>query len=154
MTIPVVAAMVGYGTNWVGVKMIFYPIDFWGVDIKRWNEQPLGLFGWQGIVPCKTNKMSRRLVDIITTKLLSLKEAFGRLDATKLAELLEPRARSCMEPWLKETAVAIATRGIAEGRPFLVCSSLGVFGDGAEDIPAFVLLELVVICNWSCACLL
>lgn len=97
MTIPVVAALVGYGTNWVGVKMIFYPINFWGVTIKRWPEQPLGLIGWQGIVPCKTNKMSRRLVDIITTKLLSLKEAFSRLDATTLADLLEPSVASAIE---------------------------------------------------------
>eukprot|EP00439_Symbiodinium_sp_Y106_P003635 s375_g1.t1 len=27
----VVAAVVGYGTNWVGVKMIFYPIEYLGV---------------------------------------------------------------------------------------------------------------------------
>jgi len=102
MTIPVVAALVGYGTNWVGVKMIFYPIKFWGVDVRRWDEQPLGLFGWQGIVPCKANKMSRRLVDIITRKLLSLKEAFGRIDAEKLAALLEPRVAQAIEhdaPW-------------------------------------------------------
>lgn len=30
-TFQVVAAVVGYGTNWVGVKMIFYPIKFFGV---------------------------------------------------------------------------------------------------------------------------
>jgi len=97
VTIPVVAAVVGYGTNWVGVKMIFYPIEYLGVNIKRWPETPLGFMGWQGIVPCKTNKMSRRLVDIITEKLLSLKEAFGRLDAAKLAELLEPSVAQCIE---------------------------------------------------------
>lgn len=77
--------------------MIFYPIEYLGVDIKRWPETPLGFMGWQGIVPCKTNKMSRRLVDIITEKLLSLKEAFGRLDAPKLAELLEPSVAQCIE---------------------------------------------------------
>jgi len=48
-------------------------------------------------VPCKTNKMSRRLVDIITEKLLSLREAFGRLEAAKLAELLEPCVADCIE---------------------------------------------------------
>eukprot|EP00931_Biecheleriopsis_adriatica_P087220 TRINITY_DN61721_c0_g1_i1.p1 TRINITY_DN61721_c0_g1~~TRINITY_DN61721_c0_g1_i1.p1 ORF type:complete len:561 (+),score=93.22 TRINITY_DN61721_c0_g1_i1:105-1787(+) len=97
MTIPVVAAIVGYGTNWVGVKMIFYPINFWGVDIKRWPQQPLGFIGWQGIVPCKVAKMSRRLVDIITTKLLSLKEAFSRLDPVELADLLEPSVARAIE---------------------------------------------------------
>lgn len=97
LTIPVVAAVVGYGTNWVGVKMIFYPIEFFGINIRRWPEQPLGLAGWQGIVPCKTGKMSRRLVDIITEKLLSLKEAFSRLDPVQLAERLEPSVADAIE---------------------------------------------------------
>eukprot|EP00913_Durusdinium_trenchii_P022976 g21573.t1 len=93
----VVAAVVGYGTNWVGVKMIFYPIEFLGVNIRRWPETPLGFIGWQGIVPCKTGKMSRRLVDIITEKLLSLKEAFSRLDAAELAQRLEPSVAYAIE---------------------------------------------------------
>lgn len=97
VTIPVVAAVVGYGTNWVGVKMIFYPIEFFGINIRRWPETPLGLAGWQGIVPCKTGKMSRRLVDIITEKLLSLKEAFSRLDSVQLAERLEPSVAAAIE---------------------------------------------------------
>ncbi|CAK9011838.1 Hypothetical protein SCF082_LOCUS11264 [Durusdinium trenchii] len=97
VTIPVVAAVVGYGTNWVGVKMIFYPIEFLGVNIRRWPETPLGFIGWQGIVPCKTGKMSRRLVDIITEKLLSLKEAFSRLDAAELAQRLEPSVAYAIE---------------------------------------------------------
>ncbi|CAK9101578.1 unnamed protein product [Durusdinium trenchii] len=96
-TIHVVAAVVGYGTNWVGVKMIFYPIEFLGVNIRRWPETPLGFIGWQGIVPCKTGKMSRRLVDIITEKLLSLKEAFSRLDAAELAQRLEPSVAYAIE---------------------------------------------------------
>lgn len=97
MTIPLVAAFVGYFTNWVGVKMIFYPINFWGIKVKRWPETPLGLVGWQGIVPCKVNKMSRRLVDIVTVKLLSLKEAFARLDPERLAGLLEPIVAEAIE---------------------------------------------------------
>lgn len=101
-TIPVVAALVGYGTNWVGVKMIFYPIRFWGIPIKRWPETPLGLFGWQGIVPTKVKKMSQRLVDLITTRLLSVKEAFAGLDARHLAGLLEDPVLHAIEkdaPW-------------------------------------------------------
>jgi len=97
MSIPLVASIVGYFTNWVGVKMIFYPINFWGVKIRTWPEQPLGLIGWQGIVPCKTNKMSKRLVDIITKKLLSLKEAFANVSAEELAALLEPSVAQAIE---------------------------------------------------------
>lgn len=93
--------MVGYVTNWVGVKMIFYPIEFWGIPLRRWPEQPLGFIGWQGIVPCKVKKMSTRLVDIITEKLLSLEEVFLRLDPEKLAALLEPAVAEAIEREVK-----------------------------------------------------
>ena len=33
--------------------MIFYPLEYGGVPLKRWPNQPLGLIGWQGIVPAK-----------------------------------------------------------------------------------------------------
>eukprot|EP00929_Paragymnodinium_shiwhaense_P015192 TRINITY_DN123248_c0_g1_i1.p1 TRINITY_DN123248_c0_g1~~TRINITY_DN123248_c0_g1_i1.p1 ORF type:complete len:656 (-),score=140.72 TRINITY_DN123248_c0_g1_i1:174-2141(-) len=114
ITIPVVAALVGYGTNWVGVKMIFYPIGFWGIPIKRWEENPMGLIGWQGIVPCKVRKMSTRLVDIITEKLLSVSEAFEKVDPTELANLLEPEIAKAIEkdaPWGEAWLMA--------SRPFL-----------------------------------
>ena len=42
------------------------------------------------MVPCKTEKMASRLVNIVTERLLSVEEAFSRLDAVKLASLLQP----------------------------------------------------------------
>jgi len=89
-SIPCVAAFVGITTNWMGVKMLFYPIEYFGIESKRWPNTPYGLFGWQGVVPTKTETMAQRLVDIVTEKLLSLEEAFGRLDPDKLGRLLLP----------------------------------------------------------------
>ena len=101
LTIPVVASFVGWITNWMGVKMLFYPIDYLGVEIYRERDCPYGLFGWQGVgksgvvtatsgkkiflctltafwvlvaVPARTEKMANRLVEIVSTKLLSLSE--------------------------------------------------------------------------------
>ena len=60
--------------------MLFYPLDFWGFALKRWPENPLGLFGWQGIVPCKAELMSGRIVDMVTTKVrIASREARGVL---------------------------------------------------------------------------
>ena len=42
------------------------------------------------MVPCKTEKMASRLVNIVTERLLSVEEAFSRLDEVKLASLLQP----------------------------------------------------------------
>ena len=70
--------------------MLFYPIDYKGFELKRWEKAPYGLFGWQGVVPTKTDLMAKRLVAIITDKLLSLEEAFDRLDSNELGRLLLP----------------------------------------------------------------
>lgn len=103
-TIPAVAAFVGISTNWMGVKMLFYPLEYAGVDWYRAPHSPLGLFGWQGVVPTKTEPMAARLVDVITKRLLSLDEAFGHLEAAELARLLAPAVadairRDCGAHW-------------------------------------------------------
>ena len=70
--------------------MLFYPIEYVGSDFRRWPDTPYGLFGWQGVVPTKTEQMAGRLVGIVTKRLLSLSEAFGRLDPDTLGPLLLP----------------------------------------------------------------
>ena len=103
--IPAVAAFVGLSTNYMGVKMLFYPIEYIGTEWHRWGPgTPWGLIGWQGVVPCKTEKMAGRLVEIVTKRLLSLPEAFGRLDPGELSDLLAPAVeeavrRDCGELW-------------------------------------------------------
>jgi len=90
MLIPCVAALVGWLTNWLAVQMIFYPISFRGIPLYRIEEAPLGLIGWQGIVPCKTRTMSEAMVEMVTSQLLSVKLVFQRLDPRKVADLLAP----------------------------------------------------------------
>jgi len=87
-TIPAVAAFVGISTNYAGVQMLFYPIEYFGFSWKRFENAPYGLFGWQGVVPARTKKMALRLVDIVTKDLLSLSEAFGHIDARVFADLM------------------------------------------------------------------
>ena len=88
--IPLFAGAVGWFTNKVAVEMIFAPIGFWGIPIRRLPNQPLGWIGWQGIVPAKAGVMAKRLTDIVTTKLVDVKEVFGRIDPARFSELLAP----------------------------------------------------------------
>jgi uncharacterized membrane protein YheB (UPF0754 family) len=88
--IPVVAAIVNWLTNALAVKMIFSPEEYIGFDIKRWPETPAGFIGWQGIVPCKVRKMSSTMVDLMTSRLLDVREVFGRLDKKKCGDFLMP----------------------------------------------------------------
>jgi ABC-type uncharacterized transport system permease subunit len=39
LMIPVIAAFVGWFTNWLAVKMIFYPVSFMGLDIHTYVGQ-------------------------------------------------------------------------------------------------------------------
>ena len=89
-TIPVVAGLLNWMTNSLAVKMIFSPEEYVGLEFRRWPETPAGLFGWQGIVPCKVRKMSTTMVEPMTSRLLDVREVFGRLDKKKCGDLLEP----------------------------------------------------------------
>jgi hypothetical protein len=53
-TVPCVAAFVGIMTNWMGVKMLFYPIEYVGTNWYREEMSPYGYFGWQGPYICGT----------------------------------------------------------------------------------------------------
>ena len=103
LIIPFIAAFVGWFTNWLAVQMIFYPVEFRGIDILRKNEVPLGLLGWQGIVPCKTRKMSDTMVTMVTTQLLNVQEVFRRLDPKVCAELLAPEVPKLGQDILDES---------------------------------------------------
>ena len=30
LSIPIIAALIGWSTNWLALKMTFYPLEFWG----------------------------------------------------------------------------------------------------------------------------
>ena len=89
-TIPLFAGAVGWFTNKVAVDMIFAPLEFWGIPLRRVPNQPLGWIGWQGIVPCKAGVMAGRLTDIVTKQLLDVREVFQRINPTRFSELLSP----------------------------------------------------------------
>lgn len=86
LSIPVVAAIIGYVTKLVAIRMMFQPIDFVGV-------RPY--FGWQGIVPRRAARMASIAVDTMTRDLISAGEVVQRLDPTRVAqELAEPMRRA------------------------------------------------------------
>ncbi|GMI15644.1 hypothetical protein TrLO_g15187 [Triparma laevis f. longispina] len=90
LAIPLIAAFVGWFTNYLAVQMIFYPINYIGIPLWVKDGVPLGALGWRGIVPSKAKKMSEAMVDMVTGQLLSVEEVFGRLEPKKVAKLLNP----------------------------------------------------------------
>ncbi|MDY7094937.1 MAG: hypothetical protein SX243_18340 [Acidobacteriota bacterium] len=101
VSIPFVAAIVGWATNWVAIKMTFLPLE------------PVGkppFLGWQGIIPSKAQKMSATFVDSTMARLGSLPEVFQEMDPGAISEhikrSLKPRIRELTdEVMLRDNAV-------------------------------------------------
>jgi len=53
LLIPIIAAAAGWGTNWLAIKMTFYPLEYVG-------KFP---FGWRGVVPSRIRKFATGMVD-------------------------------------------------------------------------------------------
>lgn len=99
------AGIVGYITNVLALEMTFRPIEFFGPELFRLHNQPWGLFGWQGIIPTKAEKMASVCFDLMTTKLLNIKEIFDRLDPSKFSEVMEDALLLMLDSVVNEVAM-------------------------------------------------
>ena len=82
LSIPLISAVVGWLTNFLAVKMMFYPIEFVGVK---------PIFDWQGLIPAKRREMAEIEVELVLGKLLSVEELAQRLDPNELSKAIERR---------------------------------------------------------------
>lgn len=80
-SIPVVSALVGWGTNRLAIVMMFYPLD--PIGRPPW-------LGWQGVIPAKAAKMAARTVDAMTERILRVEDVYARLDPQRVVRELEP----------------------------------------------------------------
>ena len=102
---PFIAGFVGWITNVVALEMTFRPIDFFGIELFRIKDQPWGLFGWQGIIPAKAEKMASTCFDLMTTKLLNVQEQFNRLDPKRFSEVMESGLLLLIDEVLEEVGM-------------------------------------------------
>ena len=92
VSIPLTAAVIGWFTNWIAIRMTFHPLRFLG--IPPW-------LGWQGIIPRKAEKMARIFVDSSMRRLGSVPELFEGMEPEAIARHIEqglaPRLRRAWE---------------------------------------------------------
>jgi uncharacterized membrane protein YheB (UPF0754 family) len=107
ITVPLFTGAIGYVTNWSGVWMLFYPVQFKGTRVPglaaiatlmpRKVQQIPGVMhgglGWQGIIPSRAAKMGSIAVDKGIAKLGSAGEFYQRLEPDKIAEHILVTAR-------------------------------------------------------------
>ncbi|MCB1200639.1 MAG: DUF445 family protein [Leptospiraceae bacterium] len=90
---PLTYGFVGWFTNWVALKMTFYPLDFWGIP---------PFLGWQGIIPRKAQKMADKAVDVITERLIKIEEIFDKVDPKQVEKELKPLLNQMTEDITKD----------------------------------------------------
>ena len=85
LSMPFIAAFVGYTTKLVALQMLYRPIEFKGI----------GPFGWQGVVPRRAGKTAAVTIQMLTEKLLKPEEILDQIDAqAAVEELREPLTRT------------------------------------------------------------
>lgn len=89
LSMPVLAAFIGYVTKLVAIEMMFRPVDFVG-------RPPL--LGWQGIIPRHAGRMGSISMNLLLGRLIDVNQIIGRLEPEKFAEQLrEPLTRAVTE---------------------------------------------------------
>ncbi|PXY37177.1 hypothetical protein BAY59_00915 [Prauserella coralliicola] len=83
-SIPVVAALIGYVTKLVAIRMMFQPLNFTGLRLRG---KPF--LGWQGIVPKRAARMASIACDTMTQQLVTPREVVERLDPERIAKEIE-----------------------------------------------------------------
>lgn len=78
LSMPLVAAFVGWSTKIVALEMIYRPLEFKGI----------GPLGWQGIVPRRAGKVGSKTIELLTSNLLKPEELLDRIDAGEAVEAL------------------------------------------------------------------
>lgn len=78
VSMPLIAAFVGWSTKIVAMEMIYRPLEFKGI----------GPIGWQGIVPRRAGKVGSKTIELVTSNLLKPEEILDRIDAEEAVDTL------------------------------------------------------------------
>lgn len=147
-SMPFVAALIGYGTKIVAIRMMFEPIEFLG-----WRP----FLGWQGIVPRKAAIMASIACDTMTTKLIKPEDIFNRLDADRITKEIEKPLLAAIEDITREVAAhyspglweaapesvkTLIIRRIQEESPVIVARLMADIKDNIDSV--FDLKDMVV----------
>jgi len=149
LLIPLISALVGWFTNVVAIKMMFHPIEFFGIP---------PYLGWQGVIPANALRLAKVSNALITDKLLSLRELFdetfnadsfaGKLGAV-VDDMTEQVIHEVAQKHAKlvwENAGELMQRKVRENvRTEVIDVSRAIAMDMADDIDEIMDIEKTVL---------
>lgn len=110
LLLPIIAAFIGWLTNWIAVKMLFHP--------KK--KIRILFFDVQGIFPKRQAALAEKLGEVVAKELIStqdLKEKLKNYDADKINGVIEAHLDKFLKDKLKEAFPMLAmflTDGMVE----------------------------------------
>jgi len=93
ISFPVIAALLGWATNWLAVQLTFYPI------------KPLGLtkyLSWQGVIPKNSEKMAMISVDRTVDRFGDMHDVFLKLEPEKITQQILSQTEPRIEEYIDE----------------------------------------------------
>jgi uncharacterized membrane protein YheB (UPF0754 family) len=108
--IPIISGVIGYGTNWVAIRLLFRPVDLVGVRLpglkrvapalpRRLQQIPgvlEGRLGWQGIIPYRSARMGSIAAEKGVAKIGTQEEFYDQFDPERLATQIVTNSREEM----------------------------------------------------------
>lgn len=92
ISVPVVAALVGWFTNWLAIHMSFYPLQFVG----------FGVIGWQGVIPRKAEKMAHICIDQTLQHFGDLNLVYQKLEPQLIVQQVVAQVVPRMDEYIDE----------------------------------------------------
>jgi len=87
---PLLTGLVGYGTNWLAIKMLFRP-----------HKKSLLSFGWQGVIPKNRGKLAIEIGTMVGKKLLRQDDIQSAFFSEDVQEKLEKAVESELKAFLE-----------------------------------------------------
>jgi len=120
LLIPLITGIIGYGTNWVAIRLLFRPLEFVGVRVPGMKELAPsfprklkqipgvveGRIGWQGIIPSRSARMGTIAAEKGISKIATEREFYREFDPERIAAHIvassEPEVRELTEEVFRE----------------------------------------------------
>ena len=120
LLIPLITGIIGYGTNWVAIRLLFRPLEFVGVRVPGMTELAPsfprklkqipgvveGRIGWQGIIPSRSARMGTIAAEKGISKIATEREFYREFDPERIAAHIvassEPEVRELTEEVFRE----------------------------------------------------
>jgi uncharacterized membrane protein YheB (UPF0754 family) len=140
VTMPFIAALIGYVTKRVAIEMMFKPLEFVGVK---------PFLGWQGVLPANAERMAATATEMLTSNLVDPKEIFARLDPSQVAKeieqpllrVVEDVTREVMEQYqprlwevLPNSAQQLLLKRVQAEAPRAITKIMGEIAENIEDV--------------------